>query len=132
MISLHHSSTLAAISTRQQYFPKVLSLLQLIISYFSTALHTIGPRRHIENFGTGGDCLFSGGCTSSSQPIMYRAHYILQYLRPCSYGQKLPRFARKHFDEFTSEISPCYENNMKSYIVFIWDKTFPVYRDLAC
>ena len=40
--------------------------------------------------------------------------------------------ARKHFEEFTSEISPCYENNMKSYIVFIWDKTFPVYRDLAC
>ena len=34
--------------------------------------------------------------------------------------------ARKHFDEFTSEISPCYENNMKSYILFIWDKTFPV------
>ena len=32
----------------------------------------------------------------------------------------------------TSEISPCYENNMKIYIVFIWDKTFPVYRDLAC
>ena len=53
-------------------------------------------------------------------------------LRPCSYGQKLSRLARKHFEEFTSEISPCYENNMKSYIVFIWDKTFPVYRDLAC
>ena len=48
------------------------------------------------------------------------------------YGQKLSRLARKHFEEFTSEISPCYENNMKSYIVFIWDKTFPVYRDLAC
>jgi hypothetical protein len=40
-------------------------------------------------------------------------------LRACSYGQKLSRLARKLFDKFTSEISPCYENNMKSYIAFI-------------
>ena len=53
-------------------------------------------------------------------------------LSPCSYGQKSSRLARKHFEEFTSEISPCYENNMKSYIVFIWGKTFPIYRELAC
>ena len=38
-------------------------------------------------------------------------------LRPCSYEQKLSRLARKHFEESTSEISPCYENNIKSYIV---------------
>jgi hypothetical protein len=37
------------------------------------------------------------------------------------YGQKLSRLARKLFDKFTSEISPCYENNMKSYI---WDEKF--------
>ena len=29
--------------------------------------------------------------------------------------------ARKHFDKFTSKVSPCYENNMKSYIALIWD-----------
>ena len=29
--------------------------------------------------------------------------------RACSYGQKLSRLPRKHFDKFTSEISPCYE-----------------------
>jgi hypothetical protein len=45
-------------------------------------------------------------------------------LRACSYGQKLSRLARKLFDKFTSEISPCYENNMKSYIAFIWDEKF--------
>ena len=45
-------------------------------------------------------------------------------LRACSYGQKLSRLARKHFDKFTSEISPCYENNMKSYIAFISDEKF--------
>jgi hypothetical protein len=49
--------------------------------------------------------------------------YII--LRACSYGQKLSRLARKLFDKFTSEISPCYENNMKSYIAFIWDEKFP-------
>ena len=42
-----------------------------------------------------------------------------QLLRACSYGQKLSRLARKLFDKFTSEISPCYENNIKSYIAFI-------------
>jgi hypothetical protein len=42
----------------------------------------------------------------------------------CSYGQKLSRLARKLFDKFTSEISPCYENNKKSYIAFIWDEKF--------
>jgi hypothetical protein len=45
-------------------------------------------------------------------------------IRACSYGQKLSRLARKLFDKFTSEISPCYENNMKSYIAFIWDEKF--------
>jgi hypothetical protein len=45
-------------------------------------------------------------------------------LRACSYWQKLSRLARKLFDKFTSEISPCYENNMKSYIAFIWDEKF--------
>jgi hypothetical protein len=40
-------------------------------------------------------------------------------LRACSYGQKLSRLARKLFDKFTSEISPCHENNMKSYTEFI-------------
>ena len=58
-----------------------------------------------------------------------RAKYVL---RPCSYEQKFSRLARKHFEVFTSEISPCYENNMESYIVFIWNKTFHVYRDHAC
>ena len=52
--------------------------------------------------------------------------------RACSHGQKLSRLARKLFDKFTSEISPCHENNMKSYTEFIWDESFPVYRDLAC
>ena len=33
----------------------------------------------------------------------------LALLRACSYGQKLFRLPRKHFDKFTSEISPCYE-----------------------
>ena len=63
-----------------------------------------------------------------------RMHALTQTssLRACSYGQKLSRLARKHFEEFISEISSCYENNMKSYIVFIWGKTFPVYPDLAC
>ena len=47
------------------------------------------------------------------------------------------RSARKHFDKFTSEISPCYENNMKSSTAFIHSgsyetRSFPVYRDLAC
>ena len=40
-------------------------------------------------------------------------------LRACSYGQKFSRLARKHFDKFTSEISPSYENSMKSYLTFI-------------
>ena len=39
--------------------------------------------------------------------------------RACSYGQKFSRLARKHFDKFTSEISPSYENSMKSYLAFI-------------
>jgi hypothetical protein len=47
-----------------------------------------------------------------------------QALRACSYWQKLSRLARKLFDKFTSEISPWYENNMKSYTAFIWDKKF--------
>ena len=45
-------------------------------------------------------------------------------LRACSYGEKLSRLARKHFDKPASEISPCYENNMKSSTAFIWDEKF--------
>jgi ribosomal protein S17E len=38
-------------------------------------------------------------------------------LGPVHLGRSLiSRLARKLFDKFTSEISPCYENNMKSYI----------------
>ena len=44
---------------------------------------------------------------------------------------RLP-LARKLFDKFTSEISPCYENNMKSYTAFIWNEKFPRDRGLAC
>ena len=40
-------------------------------------------------------------------------------VRACSYGKKFSRLARKHFDKFTSEISPSYENSMKSYLAFI-------------
>jgi hypothetical protein len=54
-------------------------------------------------------------------------------VRACSYGQKLSRLVRKLLDKFTSEISPWYENNMKSYTAFIYKtKSFPVYRDLTC
>ena len=45
-------------------------------------------------------------------------------VRACSYGQKFSRLARKHFDKFTSEISPSYENRMKSYLAFIRDEKF--------
>jgi hypothetical protein len=48
-----------------------------------------------------------------------KCHQNILSLRACSYGQKLSRLAGKHFDKFTSEISPCYENNMKSYTAFI-------------
>ena len=34
---------------------------------------------------------------------------LVSKLRACSYGWKLSRLQRKHFDKFTSEISPCYE-----------------------
>jgi hypothetical protein len=54
----------------------------------------------------------------------------------CPYGQKLSRLARKILDKFKSEISPWYENNMKSYTAFIslvdrrdfcvWDNGFPI------
>ena len=46
------------------------------------------------------------------------------FFRACSYGKKLSRLARKHFDKLTSEISPSYENSMKSYHAFIWDEKF--------
>ena len=53
-------------------------------------------------------------------PVRYKISKAqIHKLRVCSYGQKLSRLARKLFDKFTSEISPCYENNMKSYIAFI-------------
>jgi hypothetical protein len=63
-------------------------------------LSGLSPRPHMKALGT-------------------RLGSILANLRACSYGQKLSRLARKLFDKFTSEISPCYENNMKSYIAFI-------------
>ena len=45
---------------------------------------------------------------------------ICYTLRACSYGKKFSRLVRKHFDKFTSEISPSsYENSMKSYLAFI-------------
>ena len=34
--------------------------------------------------------------------------------RARSYGKKLSRFARKHFDKVRSEMSPSYENSMES------------------
>ena len=45
-------------------------------------------------------------------------------LRACSYGKKLSRLARKHFDKLTSEISPSCENSMKIYLAFIRDEKF--------
>ena len=47
-----------------------------------------------------------------------------QNLKACSYGEKLSRLARKHFDKPKSEISPCYGNNTKSSTAFIWDEKF--------
>ena len=35
------------------------------------------------------------------------------------HGRKLFRLARKHFDKFTSEISPSYENSLKSSVPFM-------------
>ena len=47
-------------------------------------------------------------------------------LRACLYGEKLSRLARKHFDKFTSEILPCYENDMKKlHCVHMRRKVFP-------
>ena len=45
-------------------------------------------------------------------------------LRTCSFEQKLSRLARKHFDKFRSEISPCNKISRNSYISFIWDEKF--------
>ena len=43
----------------------------------------------------------------------------------CSYGKKPPRWAIKHFDKFTSEITlNSYENSKKSYFTFIWEEKF--------
>ena len=43
-------------------------------------------------------------------------------------GKSYPgRLARKRFDKFTSEISTCYENNMKSSLRSYYEtKSFPV------
>ena len=50
----------------------------------------------------------------------------LTKFRDFSFGQKLSRLTRKHFDKFTSEISPSYENCRKSYLTFfIWNEKFP-------
>jgi hypothetical protein len=61
-------------------------------------------------------------------------HKMLTY-KACSFVEKLSRLARKHFDKFTSEISPCYENNMKSYTAFISDaklsRLLQIYRLLT-
>jgi hypothetical protein len=66
-------------------------------------------------------CELWRGSNTASLALLFE--FIFQrfktILRACSYGQKLSRLARKLFDKFTSEISPCYENNMKSYIAFI-------------
>ena len=57
-------------------------------------------------------------------PAKILVRNFLTAFRACSYGEKLSRLARKHFDTFTGEISPWYENNMKSYTAFIGDKKF--------
>ena len=41
--------------------------------------------------------------------VLYYGSGHKKILRACSYGQKLSRLPRKHFDKFTNEISPCYE-----------------------
>ena len=54
-------------------------------------------------------------------------------LRACSYGQKLSRLPRKHFDKFTSEISPCYKIIWK--VALRWSHmitTFPLSRKTLC
>jgi len=53
-------------------------------------------------------------------------------LRACSYGAKLSRLARKHFDKFTSEISASTKIVWKVTLRSYETKSFPVYRDLAC
>jgi hypothetical protein len=40
------------------------------------------------------------------------------------WAKVIPVNERTFHDKFTSEISPCYENNKKSYISFIWDEKF--------
>ena len=47
------------------------------------------------------------------------------WLRACSYGQKLSRLPRKHFDKFTSEISPWYEIIWKVALCSYETKVFP-------
>ena len=44
---------------------------------------------------------------------------INQDLGPAYMGKGLSWLARKHFDKFTSAISSCYKNNIKSYTAFI-------------
>ena len=47
--------------------------------------------------------------------------------------EKLFRLPRKHFDKFTREMSPSYENRMKSYLTFSFEtKSFPMHGGLAC
>ena len=60
---------------------------------------------------------------------MYDLHSVRDWA--CSYGKKFSRLARKHFDKFTSEISPSYENSMKSTLRSYETKSFPVNRDLT-
>ena len=57
-------------------------------------------------------------------------------LRACSHGEKLSRLARKHFDwpnSFVLFIWDGFPAKRESFgkVTFIWDKYFPVYRDLA-
>jgi hypothetical protein len=55
----------------------------------------------------------------------FHIHKVLTCLIKGSREQEREdHIARKLFDKFTSEISPCYENNMKSYIAFILDEKF--------
>ena len=66
----------------------------------------------------------------------FLVQYVLSLIRGLFIWAEVISVSGKTFRQaYTSEISPCYENNMKrciSYIAFISDKRIPVYRDLAC
>ena len=58
----------------------------------------------------------------------------VQKLRACSYGQKLSRFPRKHFDRSNNIVLFMWRNvfPLCGKVVFIWDKNYLGHRDLAC